>query len=142
MLSCNTKNEIINGELYFKLVNFLPNEGLNKEQFSKMKSDIGKLSESKNHDELRLYVYLEKLEKNNLLASPNITIKMKNNELRVIFLNQKEYQKLKTYTLNDLNSRGKKIVIKLKVKEIDTAIFYSDKIISIKEINGKTSWSK
>lgn len=139
VFACNNNNKIINGELYFKLVNPLPNSGLAPQQVEEIQNSLSKL-DSKNNS--KLLQYFKTLKENNLLSYPYIRIKINDNKIIEIFLKQGECKKLKNYTLDNLNKQGKKIIISLKVKQINDSIFFSDKIINIKEVNGNSPWSK
>ena len=44
-------------------------------------------------------------------------IKLESGEVKEVFLNQEQYQKIKHYSLSDLNEKDKKIVIELEVQE-------------------------
>jgi hypothetical protein len=133
-ISCSNKVEIIKAELHFKLAQLIPSDGFNYIQIK----EIEKVLLNNKSDNLD---YLRTLKSNNLLDLPHIHIKVDDDVLQV-FLKKHEFEKVKKYSLERLNKIGKKVILKISIKKIDTAIFYSDKIIEVKEIDGNTSFSK
>ncbi len=137
--SCQTKEKEIEGVLFFKLVNILPKEGFSKEKVLEIEKALDTIKPESNKDETT--IYLLNLKKHNLLSSPNISIQTQEGIIKV-FLPVKEYNKTEKYTLDDLQNRNKKIVIKLKITELENNLYYSEKIISLKEVDGETPWEK
>ncbi len=41
-----------------------------------------------------------------------------------------------------LQVKNKKVTLELALQELDSAIYFSDEIIEIKEVDGKTPWGK
>lgn len=68
-------------------------------------------------------------------------IKEVNGETKQIFLNKREYEKIKNFTLDYLLTNHKKVTLELELKRKDS-ILYSDAIISIQESEGETFSSK
>ena len=64
------------------------------------------------------------------------------NQFVVDIAYKKQFEKLDKYTLDYLRKNHKKVEIELNIKEIDSGIYTSDKILSIKEVDGETSWKK
>lgn len=143
-LSCMSDKNNVTGVLYFKMFNATLPNGMTKNQVAKIENmlDSLKLNKSKNPNSKELLSYYEKLKKNNLLSSPFINLELNDSKKIQVFLSFKEYEKVKQYTHNDLNSRGKKVIIELETKELDNGFFYSDKIIKLKETDGETHWGK
>lgn len=136
--SCVNKKETIKGELYFKLVSFWPNDGSAGKSINIY---LKKIENSNNPSDKKVFTYYNNLKKYNMLSAPSIKLKTEG-YVKEIFLTQKEYLKLKNFKLEDLNAKGKKIVIVLDVEKLDSTILFSDKILSITEVDGKSSWSK
>lgn len=134
--SCN-KEKIISGDLAFKLVNFTPTNGFSKNDAKKVIKFIDSIEETKNSTKDSVFFYLKTLKDNNLLECPQIKIKTQNNDFETVFVSKKEFIKLKKFNPNYVKS-DKKIKLILGVKEIQKNIFYSEKIISINEVKGKT----
>ena len=56
---------------------------------------------------------------------------------------EKKYQSLLwEISGNGLQKKSKKVTIELNAKELEKDLFYSENIISIKEVDGKTPWQK
>ena len=134
LISCKNKVEIKKGELHFKLVQLVPSEGFNDIQIKEIEKEVLD-NENVNLD------YFRTLKNNNLLGLPHINLKVDNDILQV-FLKKSEYEKIKKYSLNELNQNRKKVTLKINIEKIDSNIYYSDKIIEVLEIDGKTSFSK
>ncbi len=135
--SCNKNTEIVEGELFFKLVNPMPYKGLSEEKKKEIEKYL--LTESKNQDEV--YIFYKTLKENNILGNPSLDLKTKLG-VKKVFLNQISYEKIKKYSLDKLREENKKIIINLNLKKINSHIYYSDEIISLKEIEGETEFQK
>lgn len=142
LISWNSKAQAINGELYFKRVDISSSVGMTKEQTEILKYNLHnyKDKDSISKSDSELIDYFKVLEKNNLLELPFIYLK-KENKAHKIFLSKKEHEKVKSFTLSDLNQRKKKVIIELEY-EMKDSLYYSDKILEIKETDGKTPWKK
>ena len=143
IFACTPKTITFKGDLYFKLINLSRNKGLTKVEEQKFVRLIDSLLENKSipKNELILLNHLKKLKELNLLTKPNIQLK-NNEKYKTIYLTLDEYKKVSNYNLNDLQKRKKKVEILLNIKELDSGIYFSDKIVRIKEIDGKTPWNK
>jgi uncharacterized surface protein with fasciclin (FAS1) repeats len=75
------------------------------------------------------------------LESPFIFIKS-NKAVRKIYLDQDSFEKVNKYTLDNLKKNKKKIKIELKTIKLESDIYKSNDIISIKEVSGETPWNK
>ena len=61
----------------------------------------------------------------------------------LLFAQEKKYQSLLwEISGNGLQKKSKKVTIELNAKELEKDLFYSENIISIKEVDGKTPWQK
>lgn len=143
LLSCN-KTQSITGDLYIKLIDFPSFYGTSNINLAKFKKTIDSIryqkSISKNEQGFVDYYY--KLEKLNLLKTPFIRIRTKENSIKKIFLNPKEYKKVQNFTWGDLSSKKKKVSLELKIIELDSSIYYSDEITSFKVVDGITYGDK
>lgn len=137
-LSCNN---IYEGELYFKNVRLIPTEGFSKNEIDKIDKLISKKRIDINSNEIELYDYFYLLHKNNLLSKKNIYLKIDSKIIQV-FISDEEFLKIKKYKLKELINNHKKLKLKLKLSKISENIFYCNKIISVEEIEGITSWEK
>jgi len=141
VFSCKTKREIINGDLYFQIVDFTNFYGANKEQLEKLDKEVDSIRFSKmiSENELELIEYYDKLKKHKLINYPSIRIKS-DTIVRLVYITESEYEKVKDYKWSDLGTRKKKVKMKIEVQELDENIYFSDKIIDFKEIDGKSYW--
>jgi hypothetical protein len=139
LFSCENKTETIKGELYFKLVRLWSSDGSSE---SAIETYLKKIEKSNNDSDKKAYAYFSSLKKHNLLSAPKIMIKLESGEVKEVFLNQEQYQKVKNYKLMDLNSRGKKVILLMEVEKLENDILFSYNIENIKVVNGKNSWSK
>jgi hypothetical protein len=143
-LACNHNSRNIEGDLYIKLIDFPSLYGASDANFAKFKKTIDSISyqESISKDEQDLVDYYYKLQKLNLLKTPFIKIRTKENSIKKIFLNPKEYKKVKNFTWGNLTSKKKKVSLELKIIELDSSIYYSEEITSLKVVDGITYWDK
>ena len=142
-ISCNNK-ENLKGDLYFKHIDLTSPVGLTDEQalnvekiINSMASDDKKMDE-KNKD---FVDYYKKVIKHDLLKNPYLQLQTEDGIIKV-YLNSKEYEKIKHFKLSDLQEKSKKVNIELNAKELEKDLFYSEDIISIQELDGKTPWQK
>ena len=144
LLSCNNKTGNIKGDLYFKLIDFPSFYETSTTNFTTFKKVIDSIKNKKSisKEEQNLVDYYYKLEKFNLLKTPFIKIKTKENNIKKIFLNPKEYEKVRDFTWGDLTNKKKKVSLELKIIELDSSIYYSDEITSLKVVDGITYWNK
>jgi hypothetical protein len=144
IISCNkSENEVAEGYLYFKLVNFIPSNGLTASEILKIEQTLTTYKEeNQNPRDIVFYNYLNQLKKNKILGLPYINLKIGENEIKTIFLSKKEYEKIKPYTLTSLNKNKKKLLINLKEKKLSKNLYFSDKIISLKLEKGQTYFNK
>jgi hypothetical protein len=141
LFSCNSKSKI-SGDLYFKLVDITASSGRSKEQIEKLKYNLHnyKSKDELSKSDLELIGYFTLLEKNNLLELPYIYLKS-SDKTNKIFLSKKEYEKVKSFRLSDLNGKGKKVKMELEY-ELKDSLYYSDKILKVQEVDGETPWQK
>lgn len=143
LISCNSKTETVKGDLYFKLVNLTSPTGMSEQEIAQFKETLNnfKIEINTQVKEKELFTYLKKLEEQKLLGLPYIMVKEENGEIKQIYLTIKEFEKIKPFTLDYLQTNHKKITLELKLKSKDS-ILYSDNIINIEESNGETFSSK
>ena len=143
LFGCN-QTESIKGDLYFILVDLTAPSGLSGEQALQIEKLVASMaSDFENLDEKSktFVTYYQNVIKHNLLQNPYLQLETENG-IRKVYLNSNEYDKIKNFTLSDLKEKSKKVVIELKFKKFEDDVFYSEEIISIKEVDGKTPWSK
>ena len=143
LISCNSNTETVKGDLYFKLVNLTPPTGMSEQEIAQLEKTLTDFQTDTNEHskERELLSHFKKLEEQELLGLPYIMIKEVNGAIKQIYVSKNEYEKIKPFTLEYLQTNHKKITLELKLKAKD-GILYSDKIIKIDELNGETFSSK
>ncbi len=143
LFSCK-QSESLKGDLYFKLIDLTSPIGLTDEQalnvekwIDSMDLDYVKLSEGNK----KLVDYYKNVIKHNLLKNPYLQLETEDG-IKKVYLNSKEYDKIKDFKLLDLKEKSKKVIIELNAKELENDLFYSEEIILIQEVDGKTPWKK
>lgn len=136
--SCK-QSESLKGNLYFKLINLTLPSGLTDEQALHIEQMINSMSSDEKNKEL--IDYYKKVIKHNLLKNPYLQLETEDG-IKKVYLNSKEYDKIKDFKLLDLQEKSKKVIIELNAKELENDLFYSEEIILIQEVDGKTPWKK
>ena len=140
IVSFSCKKEIIfKGNLYFKLINLTSPSGLTDEQALHIEQMINSMSSDEKNKEL--VDYYKKVIKHDLLKNPYLQLETEEG-IKKVYLNSKEYEKIKDFKLLELQEKSKKVTIELNAKELEKHLFYSEEIISIQEVDGKTPWQK
>ena len=138
LFSCK-QSENLKGNLYFKLINLTSPSGLTDEQALNIENIINSMSSDEKNKEL--VDYYKKAIKHDLLKNPYLRLETEEG-IKKVYLNSKEYEKIKHLKLSDLQEKSKKVTIELNAKELEKDLFYSEDIISIQEVDGKTPWQK
>jgi len=143
ILSCSKNEKEINGDLYFKLIDIGSFYGADDETIEKFEKSFDSIRWSKiaGKDDLEIIRVFDILKANDLLKSPWINLKT-DSDIKKIYLSELEYEKLKKFDRNKLITDNKKVELKIKATELDSGIYYSDKISDIKIVDGKTYWRK
>jgi hypothetical protein len=143
VIACNKKDEVVEGDLFFKLVDFGSFYGRNDISIKSFEKKIDSIRWSKiaSEQDLKIIKFITKLKKNNLLKSPWINLKTKDTVIK-IYLTEAEYNRLKKYNFRDLTERNRKVKLKLDLALKDTEIYFCNKILSIEEVDGKTEFNK
>lgn len=136
--SCK-QSESLKGNLYFKLINLTLPSGLTDEQALHIEQMINSMSSDEKNKEL--IDYYKNVIKHNLLKNPYLQLETEDG-IKKVYLNSKEYDKIKDFKLLDLQEKSKKVIIELNAKELENDLFYSEEIILIQEVDGKTPWKK
>jgi len=136
----------IEGDLYFKLIDFRFFEGPDSflDQFE---DEISSVSlDTLLGEEKKLYQLLKFMGKENLLRKPFFLLRLDNKEIARVFLDSMEYRQIKGFNHMDLSNKNRRVRIKAMVSKIensDSLMFYQTiKLLSVKEIRGKTYWDK
>lgn len=145
--ACQSDNKkIIEGDLYFKLIDFqrfydAPDSILVKIETSVKNVNKDTLTEQ----DKKIYDLLNFMVDKELLRKPFIRLRQDDGTIRMVFIDSTDYEKIKDYNHNDLVSEDKKVRVRAEVVEIkyDSLTAYETiKLISIDKIEGKTYWNK
>ncbi len=142
VISCQDTIEKGKGELCFKLINFMSTDGFPEEQALLIEKSLDSLKKTNTVSSDKLMIYFSKLSENKLLRLPNIKVKFGDSDIKTIFLDLKQFEKIKKYSLTYLNKNHKKLELELEFKKLETDIYFSDKILTLKEVEGVTQSSK
>src|SRR5690554_4475537 len=143
LISCNSNTEIISGDLYFKQVdwlNYYRENDSNKQEIQELFQAI-KANSSLSITEEKMVNQYGKLEKLNLLDTPYIRIKTEK-DVKVVFMTEKDFEKVREYNLQDLLETNQKVNLKLEVEKVDADFFMCKKIIEFHKVSGVTPWEK
>lgn len=145
--SCKSENsKVIEGDLYFKIIDFPSFFGAPDSLVSKFETEIKTLNvDTLNEKDREEWGLLKFLYDEKLMAKPFIKLRQDNGEISMIYLDSIDYIKLKDYNRNDLLKENKKIRIKAKVSPIQHDTFHAYinlDSIAIQKIEGKTYWMK
>ncbi|MFN7044199.1 MAG: hypothetical protein ACK4M1_03310 [Flavobacterium sp.] len=138
LISCN-QSKNLKGDLYFKLIDLTSPSGLTDEQALNIEKVINSMASDEKNKEL--IDYYKNVIKHNLLKNPYLQLETEDG-IKKVYLNSKEHDKIKHFKLSDLQEKSKKVTIELNAKELEKDLFYSEEIILIKEVDGKTPWKK
>ena len=136
--------EITKADLSFKFISFGSLYGANEQQIEEFEKSFDSIYRNPNASEQDKYLanYFEKLKRNELLTSPYIHLRINPDSTLVVYLSETEYKKVKDYKLMDLEQRKKKVELELVIKEKDSDLFITEKIVNVNEIDGITYWKK
>ena len=138
LFSCK-QSENLKGNLYFKLINLTSPSGLTDEQALHVEKMINSMSSDEKNKEL--VDYYKKAIKHDLLKNPYLQLETEDG-IKKVYLSFNEYDKIKHFKLSELQEKSKKVVVELNVNEFEKDLFYSEEIILIQEVDGKTPWQK
>lgn len=141
LFSCAEPENSTSGHLYFKLVNFLPSNGMNNKELTKLNLELEN-SKATDSTGIQMIKLLKVLKTNHLLGKPFINLQNANNEIETIYLSQNVYSKIKKYNLEYLTKNNKKVFLKFKTTIFDKKFIYSDSLIEIREEVGVTNFRK
>ena len=140
-MSCKeNKSKVITSDLTFRSVAFSTLYGVTDDKYESMIKELDSFVtySKKKTEEIALYEHLLKVNDHNLLRLPVIFLNPEKDSVITVYLKESEYHKVSAYKHADLFKEGKKIELKLELKEIDKDIFYSDHIISVKKVTGRS----
>lgn len=142
-ISCNENHIVLEGDLYFPLLgkhSFYKADQKTIDQFEK-KLDSIRWSKIASNDELEIIRVFDILKKNDLLKSPWINLKI-DGDIKTIYLTESEFKKLKKFKRHQLVQDKQKVYVKVRVRKLDREIYFSEEILEIQVVKGKTYWRK
>jgi len=143
LTSCSNDVKVVEGDLYFKLVDFGSFYSADKETINYFKKSADSIRSEKfpTKYDVEFLTFYDTLKKNDLLLSPWINLKTESDIIK-IYMNEKDYKVLEKFERNKLVKENKKVRLIIQVKVLDSGIYYSKKISDIKIIDGQTYWRK
>lgn len=144
VLSCNdyNKTEIIEGEIFIKLIDFGSLYGASDDFKSKIKENINNPpKEDISQNDKSFSDFFKLLANHKLIDKPYFKMKLKNGLIVNIYTTENEYHKLLP-KLKDLNRDKEVIKIKIEAEKKEESIYFTDNIILIDKVKGITSWKK
>jgi len=143
LASCN-ENKVMEGEMYITMINIYNPQVLGTKQKIKDFKDQLENGEEGFKIEKPLLDYYKILIENDLFEKNTFQIKLKNDEIINVYVDEIQYEKLKLENFNK-----EKELLKIKIKGIKIsegaygrAIYSASEIVSVEKRNGKTEWSK
>lgn len=132
LYSCSNKDEkIVSGTLNPNVVSFIDFQTANDTEINNFIERIDSLASKLNDSELKSSSkYYHNLLKHNLIRTPSIYLKLKDNSGINIFINKNNFEKIERYNYSGSDIKYK-INIKLRYKEIDKDIFLCDSILEV-----------
>lgn len=153
-IACESKQEAktddktgltsIKGELHFKLFSLGSYYEIPDSIIQKFESMIDSLKglENISAQDLQLIEMVEVLKENDLINKPFFHLKVDSNQIVTVYLNEKEYEKVKKFDRQDLINENKKVNISLKGRIISDGLVECHEITSTEKVDGKTYWRK
>lgn len=141
--SCSQK-ETVKGDLFFKLVHFGSFYNADDSQIESFEKEMDSVMSSPNVGQnwKDSYEFIQRLKKNGLLKSPHIHFHLHSDSIIRIYLSENEYEKVRGFNKSELQKTGKKVEIELEFEKKDEGLYYSDRILKVNEVEGKTPWKK
>ncbi|WP_147239376.1 hypothetical protein [Tenacibaculum sp. E3R01] len=142
-VSCKTKsNEKAKAELTFKSISFMSAYGATDKELNDLNKKIDDVLLNKRNEiiseEEKLYQYFGKLRNLNLLEKPYIFLRFNKDSILPVYLSENEFNKVKNFKQIDLFKEGKKVIIELDLVKKNNTIYYSNNIVSIIKVNGRS----
>lgn len=146
IFSCNVRTKMIEGDLYFKLIDFQRFFDLPDSALTKIEADINGMNlDTLPRQDKEVYKLLQYMSDQKLIRQPFVRLLQDNGAIAMVFIDSADFEKLKVYNRKDLVNEHKKVRIKTTVSELkyDTLIAYrSLQPISFNKIEGITYWKK
>jgi hypothetical protein len=132
---------VVKGDLAFEKISFSSFYGASDSQYldlSKQMDQALASPDSLDEHELYLWRYFDKLRGYGLLRKPYLILRKEDSSQLAIHLSEDEYEKVKNLQHRDLVEDSSKVTLTLEVEALDSMIYYSDKILELKVVDGQT----
>ena len=139
--SCSENTTTITADLTFISVSFSNFYGASDEGYASLLHQVDSIVTHKkdtSDSNLKLSKYFKKLEKLNLLRVPSIFLKIEKDSTITLFLSEDQHEKVKHFKHRDLYKEGKKVMLQLQLQDKGDNIYYSDSIIKVEKVDGKS----
>ena len=83
-------------------------------------------------------IYIELLEKNDLVKSPYIYLKTDSDSTFIVYMNPKDYQPITEYKYQDLIDEKQKVRLKLITQRLTEKFQICKKVVLIERVDGET----
>ena len=143
-MGCQESKQTIKGDVYIKLIDFVNLYGSSKEDIKSFKDKVIQTKDDNielSLEDKKLMKYYTFLITNDLLDSPHFKLKINSKKIITVFTNEKEYLKFNNY-LKNLDRDKEKIIVEFNGVEKMEGFYFTDNIILVKKISGKTDWHK
>lgn len=141
IFSCQNNTKKVKADLSFRSISFASAYGADNTEFKRLLNDIDsvtKIDSKKLNEHGELLKFYKKLNKHDLLRSPYVFLNFGNDSIMTLYLSENEYSKVKDIKHIDLFKANKKVVLELEIEKKESNIYYSDNIITISKIDGKS----
>jgi len=145
LITCKKDNmKIIKADLTFRSISFNSVYGGTDEQIAETNAQLDSILNLENprKSDYELAKYFQRLKDNNLFRLPYIFLLLENDSIITVHLTEKEYTKVKDFRHIDLYRKNKKVELEIELKQLDSSMFFSDNIIKISEVNGRSHSNK
>lgn len=134
------EKDVIEGDLTFRSISFASAYGASDKQYAELLQYMDSVLKGSKDGavDAELMRYFSELKRHGLLRNPYIYLQVEPDSMTVIYLSEKEYDKVKGFRHVDLYQEGKKVILKLEIEGIEDGIYYSDNIIDVKKVNGRS----
>lgn len=137
--SCKPQEEVLEGDLYFSDwiggVNFYNVPDHFYQNFIKRKDSIGYDKLIKEQPGLEI---IRMLDKNDLLKSTYIKLRIQEDSIVVIFMDSFQYHSFLQYDYSQLIESSQKIRVKLRAEKISNGLWVCKSIITSAHVSGQT----
>ena len=136
--------ETIKADLTFRSISFNSAYGGTDEQIAKINAEFDSILKAENprKSDYQLAKYFEKLKEHDLFELPYIFLLVENDSVLTVHLTEKEYDKVKDFRHVDLYRKKKKVQLEIELKQLDSGMYFSDNLIKVMEVDGRSHSNK